>query len=235
MKLVAAMAADEETATRLINACTAGDLASIKDVLGETGTEDRLERPLDGLSRQLIHFAARAGQHALCTWILEQNAQLVDVTDVQGRTPLHHAASGGSMEVAALLVALGAEVDAADKQGLTPLDVAEGIAGAEELVEWLREQVALLPPSARAGDLLEMYSGFAANTVAVAPFFRKALSIEIQTELARVARRNLAANGCRNAQVLRGDCAAACRHLVGETGETAIDGQGQGGPGSGSV
>ena len=43
-----------------------------------------------------------------------------------GWTPLHHAAINGRKEIAELLIANGADVNAGDKRGRTPLDWAVG-------------------------------------------------------------------------------------------------------------
>lgn len=45
-------------------------------------------------------------------------------TDEQGRTPLHHAAHYGRDSIATELIDAWADVDAADKQGVTPLHLA---------------------------------------------------------------------------------------------------------------
>ena len=44
--------------------------------------------------------------------------------DNMGRTPLHWAAKGNSVEVARLLIKAGADVAARNKDGNTPLDLA---------------------------------------------------------------------------------------------------------------
>jgi tRNA/tmRNA/rRNA uracil-C5-methylase (TrmA/RlmC/RlmD family) len=61
-----------------------------------------------------------------------------------------------------------------------------------------------------------MHSGAAANTCAVAPFFRRVLCVEISRELVAAARHNCAANGCANVRVLRADCGAVCRALIAD-------------------
>eukprot|EP01047_Picozoa_sp_COSAG01_P024531 COSAG01_NODE_1519_length_10043_cov_9.991854_6_plen_260_part_00 len=63
-----------------------------------------------------------------------------------------------------------------------------------------------------------MHSGAAANTCAVAPFFRRVLCVEINRELVAAARHNCAANGCANVRVLRADCGAVCRALIADAG-----------------
>ncbi|MDR2149731.1 MAG: ankyrin repeat domain-containing protein [Spirochaetaceae bacterium] len=48
----------------------------------------------------------------------------VDITDEQGRTPLHIVVEQGNTTMAAFFISIGAVVDAEDKQGRTPLTIA---------------------------------------------------------------------------------------------------------------
>ena len=59
------MSSGDDPATRLVKASSSGNLLVVQEILGVEGDEDRLSIRLDGLSRQLIHHAAKAGQHAL--------------------------------------------------------------------------------------------------------------------------------------------------------------------------
>jgi hypothetical protein len=68
-----------------------------------------------------IHDAAREGDAAALSAILENSPALVDARDENGRTPLHWACRGNHAEVAEHLVAVGADVNAADDSGVTPL------------------------------------------------------------------------------------------------------------------
>lgn len=57
-------------------------------------------------------------------------------------TPLHHAVRFGALETARLLIAHGADLDAKDWQGRTPLDLAETGDGAA-VAGAIREKVSL--------------------------------------------------------------------------------------------
>jgi ankyrin repeat protein len=71
-----------------------------------------------------IHQAAQKGNVKKVEAYLQENPELLNVGDLQeGRTPLHWAALGGSVEVASLLISRGAQIQARDKDGQTPLHV----------------------------------------------------------------------------------------------------------------
>jgi ankyrin repeat protein/beta-lactamase regulating signal transducer with metallopeptidase domain len=73
-----------------------------------------------GLSDK-IHDAAKQGDLAKVKAMLKDNPDLVAIKDSEGRTPLHRAVENGHKDVAALLLAQGANVNAKDKAGWTPL------------------------------------------------------------------------------------------------------------------
>jgi len=64
------------------------------------------------------------GQTALFRSLLGEDANLLNATDADGRTPLHWAASSGSVEIVRLLVDRKAKVDAQDGSGWTALHIA---------------------------------------------------------------------------------------------------------------
>ena len=72
---------------------------------------------------------------------------------------------------------------------------------AKASLDWLcRIAKESIPPGT---ELLELYSGFGHNTVALAPYFKHITSVEINRSLADMATFNLEINGIENAEVLR--------------------------------
>ena len=82
-----------------------------------------------------IHEASGEGDLARVCGLLEQDGSLVHRGDPEGLTPLHHAARKGHFAVAAYLLDLGADVDAAyakddtfyTSTGHRPVNLAMGI------------------------------------------------------------------------------------------------------------
>lgn len=73
-----------------------------------------------------LHFAALYNQIGIAMYIVGESSvygkkNVVQSQDYDGRTPLHDACTGGSQQVASFLLASGAQVDAVDKEGKTPL------------------------------------------------------------------------------------------------------------------
>lgn len=86
----------------------------------------------------LLHVAAKRNRVGLCYWLLRLGAD-VNRADIRDMTPLHHAAFHGATEAARLLIARGADLDARDWRGRSPLDLAEAGNG-EALALAIREE-----------------------------------------------------------------------------------------------
>src|ERR1700758_2768211 len=71
-----------------------------------------------------IHEAARKGDQAKVIALLKQNPDLVSIKDKFGNSPLHLAALHNQPAIAALLIANGADVNAKNTSGETPLTTA---------------------------------------------------------------------------------------------------------------
>jgi len=87
-------------------------------------------------------------------------------------------------------------------------------------LDWLCAQAALIRRECgRSAALLELHCGSGTNTVALAPYFRKVLAVEINRVLAEAAEESLRANGVGNVQLVRAASALAQGHVAGALGE----------------
>ena len=71
-----------------------------------------------------VHDAARDGDIQMLKRLLSEDHLLVNARDGNRMTPLHHAIDGGALDIAALLLQRGADVDATNYHEETPLHVA---------------------------------------------------------------------------------------------------------------
>ncbi|KAF8645847.1 hypothetical protein AX16_007505 [Volvariella volvacea WC 439] len=83
-----------------------------------------------------VHTAAMNNQYSLVRTLVAEDPKLVNVPDADERTPLHWAASSGSVDIARFLIDQKADVDRVDGSGWTALHIAAS-AGHEQVVQEL--------------------------------------------------------------------------------------------------
>jgi len=94
-------------------------------------------------------FKPRAGFEDFCTAMargdlealkvmLKKNPKLIHEKDEKGMTPLHMAAQLKRLEVAAVLVSLGADVNCRNTKGVTPLQCAIAV-GSKQMADLLKK------------------------------------------------------------------------------------------------
>ena len=81
-------------------------------------------------------------------------------------------------------------------------------------LDFLSSAVKSIPQSERQKDLLELYCGNGNHTVALAPWFRGALAVEINPTLVEAARMNLQTNGVDNCSVQVSPSADFCNRIL---------------------
>ena len=100
-----------------------GVLRAWIDQGAEFRTEIRPEpapRPVDPKLAAVIG-AVRSRDHAMLETLIARDYALINATDFGGSTPLHHAAGFGTLESLTLLIDKGADVNAKNRRGSTPL------------------------------------------------------------------------------------------------------------------
>ena len=88
------------------------------------GNQPAIDTLIAGGATIDIFAACYLGRADVGRTILSQTPDAVRHTTSQNRTPLHFACQKGSFDMAVLLIAAGADVDAADSHGHTPLSEA---------------------------------------------------------------------------------------------------------------
>ncbi len=94
-------------------------------------------------------FKPQAGFEDFCTamargdleslkGMLKKNPKLIHEKDDKGMTPLHMAAQLKRLEVAAVLISLGADVNSKNVKGVTPLQCAAAV-GSKQMSELLKK------------------------------------------------------------------------------------------------
>ncbi|KAJ3118262.1 hypothetical protein HDU96_002995 [Phlyctochytrium bullatum] len=90
-----------------------------------------------------LHVAADHAHEAICKMLLEADSSVINAKDNNGNTPLHtliqSTRPGRKVDVAKLLVSMGADLKAKNKRGLTALDMARKH-GLNEIALFLESQ-----------------------------------------------------------------------------------------------
>jgi len=110
------------------------------------GDSNEVAELLIGLPKVDVNARNAAGESALMIAALKKNLpamkKLIErgaAINQPGWTPLHYAATGGSLEAIELLLAKGADINALSPNGSTPLMLAAGYGG-EDSAELLRKR-----------------------------------------------------------------------------------------------
>lgn len=114
-----AMKIDRAKRAECSSAAGRGDLAGVKQALGDPGVRNNLNAgPLT-----ILHHAVSGNQIDVVKYLLSQGARPDTAYPQAGNeTPLHIAASKGYHEIAKVLIDSGAKIDAKDSNGAKPID-----------------------------------------------------------------------------------------------------------------
>ena len=108
---------------QLWDAAMQGDTVALATALQHGAAIDSLDTRRSQNGRRALNWAAWHNQPSAIRFLVAHGAQ-INLSNLTGFTPLHHAAENGSLEAARALLALGADRNARNRVGQTPADVA---------------------------------------------------------------------------------------------------------------
>jgi ankyrin repeat protein len=107
----------------LWDASQEGDSAAVAAALASGALIDSLDTRRSRNGRRALNWATWYNHPVVVRLLVAQGAT-IDLANLTGFTPLHHAAENGSVEAGRVLLELGADWTLVNKEGLRPLDVA---------------------------------------------------------------------------------------------------------------
>jgi ankyrin repeat protein len=121
---------------QLWDASISGDTVAIAQALDAGAKIDSLDTRRNPNGRRALNWAAYNDRGPAVRLLIARGASL-NLTNVTGFTPVHHAAEAGATETLTILLQAGADITIANNQGLLPLDTARarGHANAIQLLE----------------------------------------------------------------------------------------------------
>ena len=162
----------------LIEACRRGDLASVIKLVEEGHSVDGVYSGQSMYAWTPLMEASIAGHSNIVKYLLEQNA-IMNARDSYGKSALHHAHVGknGSLDIVNMLISKGADIEAEDRGGWTPLMIA-AVKRQHSLVELLISSGASLDKKNRKGHTAFHYACKNASTDIVNMLISKGANIE---------------------------------------------------------
>jgi ankyrin repeat protein len=115
----------QDAQSRLWDAAISGDTVTIGQALAAGARIDSLDTRRSVNGRRALNWAALGNRVDAIRFLLRRGAS-IDMANLTGFTPLHHAAEAGSLEAAEVLLAAGADATRLNLAGLTAADVARG-------------------------------------------------------------------------------------------------------------
>jgi ankyrin repeat protein len=121
---------------QLWDASISGDTVAIAQALDAGAKVDLLDTRTNPNGRRALNWAAYNNRGPAVRLLIARGAS-IDLTNLTGFTPVHHAAEAGAIETLKILIAAGADLAIPNARGALPLDTAraQGHAEAAQLLE----------------------------------------------------------------------------------------------------
>ena len=116
-------AAAQDAQDRLWSGAVSGDTAMISKAVTDGAKVDSLDTRVSANGRRALNYAA-INNHVNAIKLLLSLKASIDLPNVSGFTPLHHAAESGSLEAANALIAAGANTTLTNRGGFKAADIA---------------------------------------------------------------------------------------------------------------
>ena len=121
--------------TQLLQACTGGDLSTLKDLITNHGLNPSDMKDPSGLSA--LYLACKHGHLDVTQYLIREQNCNPETTTANGRTPLHLACNSGHLHIAKCLITEHkCNPHCTDNNGYTPLHTASE-SGNVELIRYL--------------------------------------------------------------------------------------------------
>lgn len=113
----------QDIQAQLWDASISGDTVAIAQALDGGAKIDSLDTRRNPNGRRALNWAAFNNRVPAVKLLIARGASL-DLTNITGFTPAHHAAESGSLEALTVLIEAGADISIPNGRGLQPLDTA---------------------------------------------------------------------------------------------------------------
>ena len=111
---------------QLWDASISGDTVAIAQALDGGAKIDLLDTRTNQNGRRALNWAAFNNRGPAVRLLLARGASL-NLTNISGFTPVHHAAEAGAVDALNILIAAGADLTIPNAQGRLPIDTARAL------------------------------------------------------------------------------------------------------------